>query len=153
MSAHILLVTGSRVLASSMHEERARTLLHTALRGADPTLIVTGDADGPDDWAASWAAEHAIGLRIYALDGWVRDGGRLLRPWLKEPRDAGAFCRPLDRNAAMVRETAAQRERGAHVEAVALEASWSATHGTQHTIGLLRGQRVEITRITFERSK
>lgn len=153
MSTRILLVTGSRVLAAAMHEERARALLTAFCEAHAPTMVVVGDADGPDDWAASWAVEHAIDLRIYALDGWVHDGGKLLRSWSKASRAPGAFCSSLDRNAVMVREAAAQRERGAHVEAVALEASWSATHGTQHTIGLLRGQRVEITRITFERGK
>lgn len=151
MSARLLLVTGSRVLAAADYEQRACALLAAHAEHYAPTIVVCGDADGPDSWAASWAVAHAIDLRIYALDGWVHSAGKLLRPWSKEPRDAATFCKPLDRNAAMVRETAAQRERGAHVEAVALEASWSATHGTQHTIGLLRGQRVEITRITFER--
>jgi len=148
----ILLVTGSRVLASSMHEERAKALLAAYCEAYAPTLIVTGDADGPDDWAASWAIEHAIDLRIYALDGWVHTAGQLRRPWSKAPRAPGTFCDPLDRNAAMVREVAEQRAKGAHVEVFGLEAVWSSTRGTAHTLGKARAAGLAITRITFERS-
>lgn len=153
MSARILLVTGSRVLVASTHEERAKGLLHAAMLAVGPTLVVAGDADGPDEWAATWAAERGIDLRIYALDGWVHSAGKLLRPWAKEPGTPGVFRKPLARNVAMVRETAAQRANGAHVEAVGVEAAWSATMGTAHTLAAARGRGLSITRITFERSE
>lgn len=150
MSARILLVTGSRVLASSMHEERAKALLAAYCEAYAPTLIVTGDADGPDDWAASWAIEHAIDLRIYALDGWVHTAGQLRRPWSKAPRAPGTFCDPLDRNAAMVRDVARQARRGATVQVVAIEADWSSTKGTAHTVGVARDCALPITHVRFE---
>lgn len=152
MSARILLVTGSRVLVATTHEERAKALLAAYCEAHAPTMIVVGDADGPDEWAATWAATRNHDLRIYALDGWVHSAGKLLRPWSKEPRAPGTFCKPLDRNAVMVRETAEQRAKGAHVEALGLEALWSTTRGTAQTLGKARKAGLAITHITFERS-
>jgi hypothetical protein len=153
MSGRILLVTGSRVLVATTHEERAKAMLTAFCEAHAPTMIVVGDADGPDEWAATWAATRALDLRIYALDGWVHSASKLRRPWSKEPRAPGTFCKPLDRNAVMVRETAEQRAKGAHVEVVGLEALWSTTHGTAHTLGKAKEAGLAITRITFERSK
>lgn len=148
--SRILLVTGSRVLAASTHEERAKALLAAYCEAHAPTMIVVGDADGPDEWAATWAATRNRDLRIYALDGWVHSAGKLLRPWSKEPRAPGTFCKPLARNVAMVRETAEQRAKGAHVEALGLEAAWSATMGAAHTLAAARGAGLSITRIVFD---
>ncbi len=152
MTTRILLVTGSRALVASTHEERARALLHAAMLALGPTVVVTGDADGPDFWAATWAAERGIDLRVYALDGWVHSAGKLLRPWVKEPGTPGVFQRPLVRNMAMVREAARQIERNSHVEVLALEALWSTTKGTAQTLGKARKAGLPITRITFGRS-
>lgn len=145
MSARILLVTGSRALEGSAHEERARVLLATFCESYAPTMIVAGDANGPDDWAATWATARNHDLRIYGLDGTVSDGGRVLRRWTT----AEEFS-PLDRNVAMVRGTAAQRAKGAHVEAVGIEAAWSATMGAAHTLAAARGAGLSITRIVFD---
>lgn len=153
MTARILLVTGSRVLVATTHEERAKAMLTAFCEAHAPTMIVVGDADGPDDWAATWAATRNHDLRIYALDGWVHSAGTFRRPWSKASRAPGSFCDPLDRNAVMVSETAAQRAKGAHVEVLGLEALWSTTHGTAYTLDKARKAGLPITHITFERIK
>lgn len=75
-----------------------------------------------------------LGVRIYGLDGFVKhaDGARIRR-WT----ESEGFT-PLDRNAAMVRDVARQARRGATVQVVAIEADWSSTKGTAHTVGLAR---------------
>jgi hypothetical protein len=151
MTARILLVTGSRAFVSTPHEApraRAQALLVAFCDVAHPTLIVCGDAEGPDDWAAMLATHNRLDLRVYGLDGTVCDGGRVLRRWAPEPSQ-GARFNPLDRNAAMVRETAAQRARGAHVEVLAIEAAWSATKGTAHTVAQAEKEGLAVTRISI----
>lgn len=145
----ILLVTGSRALAAADYEQRACALLAAHAEHYAPTIVVCGDADGPDSWAASWATSTGRGLRIYALDGWVYDE-RLarLRQWHDGPASS-----PLARNVAMVNETAAQRAKGWDVEALGLEARWSDTQGTARALAAARGAGLPITRITFERGK
>ncbi len=152
MTSRILLVTGSRVLEGTAFADRARALLSSTLRGLpDRSIVVTGDARGPDAWAAELTTgDHlALALRVYALDGWVYDErAARMRRWSAEGANT-----PLARNVAMVGETAAQRAKGWDVEAFGLEARWSDTQGTAHTLAAARGAGLEITRITFERSK
>lgn len=153
MSTRILLVTGSRVLEGSPEQGDALEYLRLAISRFMPTVIVVGDARGPDAWAAEHVAIMAqstkpIALRLYSLDSWVTDErADTVRRWTT----AEKFT-PHDRNAAMVRETAAQRAKGAHVEVFGLEATWSGTRGTAHTLGKARAAGLAITRITFERS-
>ena len=143
----ILLVTGSRVLAAADYEQRACALLAAFAEHYAPTIVVCGDADGPDSWAASWATSTGRGLRIYALDGWVYDEhAARFRRW-----SAGGANEPLDRNVVMVADVAWQRTKGVHVEAFGIEAVWSSTRGTAHTLGKARAAGLPITRITFER--
>ncbi len=151
MSTRILLVTGSRVLEGSEFEDRAKRLLSMTLHSLpEQSIVVVGDASGPDAWAVEFTSRAKIGLRIYALDGWVydRDMARCRR-WHLDEKTAPE---PLPRNVAMVRGVAAQRPR-AHVEVLGLEALWSTTHGTAHTLGKAKEAGLAITRITFERSK
>lgn len=152
MSGRILLVTGSRVLEGSAHEEAAKAILRAMADVLSPSVVVAGDAKGPDDWAASWVDDTArAALRIYALDGWVYDERRE-RKRLWRPADKG-HATPLARNVAMVREVARQLDRGARVHVLGLEAKWSETQGTAHTLGAARAQGFEITRVTFEAAK
>lgn len=150
MTSRILLVTGSRVLVGSEFEDRAKRLLSMTLHSLpEQSIVVVGDASGPDAWAAEYASGMGIALRIYALDGWVYDE-RLarLRQWHDGPASS-----PLARNVAMVNETAAQRAKGWDVEALGLEARWSDTQGTARALAAARGAGLPITRITFERGK
>lgn len=149
MTARILLVTGSRVLVGSEFEDRAKRLLSMTLHSLpEKSIVVVGDASGPDAWATEYASGSGIALRIYALDGWVYD--RELQRQRRWHLDKTTTTSPLDRNAAMVRETAAQRAKGAHVEALGLEAAWSATMGAAHTLAAARGAGLSITRIVFD---
>lgn len=111
-----------------------------------PTVIVCGDAEGPDDWASTWAATRSRDLRIYGLDGTVSDGGRVLRRWIPA-RTPGYRFNPLLRNTTMVVETATQRKRGAHAEVIAIEAGWSTSHGTAHTVTNAERAGLAVTRI------
>ena len=149
MTARILLVTGSRAFASTTHDaprDRAQALLVAFCDIVAPSLIVCGDAEGPDDWAAMLAAHRNLDLRVYGLDGSVSDGGRVLRRWIPA-REPGHRFNPLDRNHAMVAETQAQRARGAHVELFAIEAAWSSTKGTAHTIAIARRWSLATTHV------
>lgn len=149
MTARILLVTGSRALDGSASESAARAVLTAIAETFSPSVVVAGDAKGPDDWAASWVDDTArAALRIYALDGWVYNERRE-RARLWRPVDKGRAT-PLARNVAMVREVARQLDRVARVHVLGLEARWSETQGTAHTLGAARAQGFEITRVTFE---
>lgn len=149
MTARILLVTGSRALEGCGSEDAAKAILRAVASAFCPSIVVAGDARGPDDWAASWVGElHGAGLRVYSLDGWVYDEQPAqLRRW--RAKDQGEST-PLARNVAMVAEVARQRDRGAEVLVLGLEAKWSATQGTAHTLGAARAKGFEITRVTFE---
>lgn len=153
MTARILLVTGSRVLAGSDREQTARALLSALVFALpDRSIVVTGDAPGPDAWAIESATSSLLSLRrrVYALDGWVYDErGERARRWHLDKTAPS----PLDRNEVMVREVAEQRAKGAHVEVFGMEAVWSATRGTAHTLGKARAAGLPITRITFERGE
>lgn len=135
MSGRILLVTGSRALEGSTEQRTAMALLRTVFETFVPAFVVAGDARGPDEWAIEIAANNEATLpyvRIYGLDGFVKlANGARVRRWT----DAEKFT-PLDHNAAMVRDVARQARKGAMVQVLALEASWSATKGTAHTAGL-----------------
>jgi hypothetical protein len=151
MTPRILLVTGSRVLEGSEFEDRAKRLLSMTLHSLpEKSIVVVGDASGPDAWATEYASGLGIALRIYALDGWVYDRHMArCRRWHLDEKTAPE---PLPRNVAMVRGVAAQRPR-AHVEALGLEALWGTTHGTAYTLDKARKAGLPITHITFERSK
>ena len=151
----VLLVTGSRALVGSPYEERAKMMLAEHIERLCPSLVVAGDAPGPDSWAIDQAAAIYASTRIYGLDGLVRGAsGTVFQAW--DPRSswpAPTRSNPLDRNAAMVRDVAELRAKGAHVEVLWLEAAWSATKGTAHTLAKARAAGLEITRIVFERGK
>jgi len=139
--ARILLVTGSRALEDSAQEADARGLLRAFAEIAAPSVVVAGDARGPDEWAIEWAAMCGIPTRMWSLDGWIYDEhkARNVDWWKADKKRRGtesALPKPLQRNLAMVRSAAAKARWGAHVQVLALEASWSATKGTAHTAGL-----------------
>lgn len=147
MTARILLVTGSRALVGSSDEATARAMLAAFVDAYRPSIVVAGDAAGPDEWAIDRAVTTGVGSRIYRLDGTVADAaGRVLRRW-----GEGS---PLDRNTAMVLDVRDQRDKsGAEVRLLALEALYSRTKGTAHTVGRAAYYSIHTTRVTFERSK
>lgn len=153
MTARVLLVTGSRALDKSPEAAQAGAILNVIATAFAPTVIVAGDASGPDEWAIDLAVARRIDTRIYALDGNVRRAdGTVLRQWaamLDGDRDARTW--PLNRNAVMVRDAA--RIDGAAVLVLALEAGWSATKGTAHTVGRAERHGLAVTRVTFTRER
>ncbi len=150
MTSRILLVTGSRALDGSTEEQTARAMLRAFIEQFAPGFVVAGDARGPDEWAVDIASSNGATLphvRIYGLDGWVKSAdSKDVRRWTTAEKFS-----PLDRNAAMVREVAVQYAKGAFVRVLGLEAAWSATKGTAHTITAARRAGLSVTRITFER--
>lgn len=156
MSARIVLVTGSRALVGSPREYLARALLTSALSiEPDSTVIVTGDAPGPDEWAREHTMPGSLfehPQRIWSLDGWIYDEhGSKSKRWDcgHEAERSNAKQWPLLRNRLMVRSCAARARDGAVVEVLALEAEWSKTHGTGHTVNVARDCGLAIVRIAI----
>lgn len=148
----ILLVTGSRALVGSAHEAQARAILSAMVFGLpDGAVVVAGDASGPDEWAIRDAASGllALNFRIYSLDGGVYDGSAArVRRWdhgLEDKRGSKGW--PLLRNRLMVRDCARERDRGATVTVLALEAEWSRTKGTAQTVGVARDCGLAVTHV------
>lgn len=149
MNERILLVTGSRALVGSDRERTARTMLRALVFALpDESIVVAGDAPGPDAWAIESAMSSLLALRhrVFALDGWVYNERRE-RAW--QWTHASAYT-PLDRNEAMVRAVARRRAHGADVEVIGLEAPWSRTKGTAHTLRIASESGLRITRVSFE---
>lgn len=155
--ARILLVTGSRALAESSHEAQARAILSAVVFSlSDGAVVVAGDASGPDAWATHDAGSGLLALhqRIYSLDGWVYDeSAARVRQWSsghEAERESKPHAWPLLRNRLMVRACAAQRAKGAVVEVLALEALWSKSQGTAHTVGVARDCGLPVVHVRFE---
>lgn len=153
----VLLVTGSRSLALHPGAEAwARGLIHAALVGTD--LLIVGDADGPDAWAASVGASIVHDeVHVYLTRG--RDAGWIISP--DEDGEASYHGRwgragethPLQRNAAMVRAAAARAAIGHDVRVLALldgtkrdAPGKRATRGTEHTAGLAERAGIVVQR-------
>jgi hypothetical protein len=141
----LVLVTGSRALAG---RDGAETWLVEHLGALAPCVLVTGDARGPDAWAAQWGRDRQATItRTYRLSGavctadlnepvgwWAR---RDERPPMPDDNRAlwGAWC--LHRDRRMVRHVA-RRAADYEVTVLALRSSTSATHGTEFTVGRAR---------------
>lgn len=147
----IALVCGSRSLADNPATEAwARHIIECISDHAD--VIVAGDAEGPDKWAADRVfrlrSEHLRG-RFYDLDGVVYDAaGTPLGRWATrdvplDPRDPRWRRWPLVRNAAMVRAVALRARRDRRpVSLYALVDPGSRTQGTMHTVTLARAMGI-----------
>jgi hypothetical protein len=154
MSARILLVTGSRALEGSAYEAQARAMLAAYASAFAPSLVVAGDAGGPDAWAAEWAAAtQGVGLRVYSLDGDVYDEHAARLRWWPVLEGTEGKSLPLQRNASMVWETAEQQRKDAVVEVFALHAAWSKTAGTLHTWSASRARGLRGTLVRFEEAE
>ena len=145
----LVLVTGSRALAGVV---AARQWVDDRLGALTPAVLVTGDACGPDAWAASWARRHKSWCRLhltsdpnplrrYDLRGRITDtDDRTTGAWTtaEPPADDavralwGAWC--LHRDRVMVRHVARRADRYA-VTVLALTSRSSDTKGTAFTVG------------------
>lgn len=132
----LALVTGSRALAGNAD---ARAWLRARLDVLAPAVVVTGDARGPDAWAAEWCSASRASAVVYRLDGRVVTPFGPPTLWTPEPppaRDAGralwsAWC--LHRDRVMVQHVARRADRYA-VTVLALTSQASTTQGTAYTV-------------------
>jgi hypothetical protein len=149
----IIICTGSRTLADDPRAVTwARTILARELASA--TLVVAGDARGPDTWAHDiaqgmvkpidcerWCVAGHV-LRWNALPGrvggWSFAGDWAEMDTLRDPRK-----RPLARNAAMV-NLYGPPDRESTIRLVALIDPASRTQGTQHTVTLARAAGINV---------
>jgi hypothetical protein len=137
VSLHTLLVvTGSRTIAADPRAEAwARGILSDRIFALpDGSVLVTGDAAGPDAIAQEYAGSTLLAVRraVYALDGWIHYEGERASRWTMEPpRRDRTF--PLERNIAMIRD-AASRSGYARKLCLALVDPSSRTKGTLHTV-------------------
>lgn len=147
MTARVLLVTGSRALADTPAAEawaRAQIVdhCHHAWWGKPPTLIVTGDARGPDTYAVEYARANHVPHERWGLDGYreqYRNGGGIATRWWPEGTPQLHPKRwPLERNRRMVEGVAEMRVAGASVRVFSLTAAWARTQGTAHTVARAR---------------
>jgi len=133
----LVLVTGSRALAGN---DAAYAWLVDRMAARTPCLVVTGDARGPDSWAAAWTRTYRAGLRRYDLTARITGGAPSGARWTKAeppPDDAGralwaAWC--LHRDRVMVQHVARRADRYA-VTVLALTSRASDTKGTAFTVG------------------
>ena len=137
----IVVVTGSRSFSGN---SAARAWLRERLTALAPKLVVTGDAIGPDFWAAEWAAEFGVPCLVYGLDGaafliFFENGEKrtVVQRWTEEKVPArGTFESrrwPLKRNDAMV-AFAASRLPESPVLVVGLPNPDATTQGTGYTL-------------------
>jgi hypothetical protein len=138
----LLLVTGARALTDTHAAATwAIALVRAAIDGlpADSGLY-TGDARGPDAWAAACAAERGVHTVEYRLDGNRWHDGRPYAPWCVGEgvrADPGSRRWPLERNRVMVGHAADLAHIALYdVRVLALLAPWARTHGTWHTATL-----------------
>jgi hypothetical protein len=140
MSMRVLLVTGSRALRDTEASESwARAIIEGTIADLpSASIVVAGDAAGPDRWALRAASRRGLRTRSYRLDG-VRFDGRngLATRWCEPERLAQFSVRrlPLERNRVMVQEIAGAVSSWS---TLALFAPWAKRHGTAHTAQLVR---------------
>lgn len=157
----VLLVTGSRSLAAIPGAEAwARGLIREALEGV--SLLIVGDAAGPDAWAWEIAAQMPAAERLH-MSQWCCDGSlrSIDRHPDRVPRKSvewwsSAPQHPLRRNEAMVDHAKGYRWRQWEVTALALldgtkrdAPGHRATRGTEHTAALAERAGIKVTRRTW----
>lgn len=96
-----------------------------AMLPGDPRIL-TGGAEGPDQWATAWARRSDLPWSVMRPDGTRLDDGQVSR-WSPVP------VYPLTRNLAMVRVVAEHAHRGAALVVGFVDPA-SRKHGTDHTL-------------------
>jgi len=152
---HVLVVTGARVLRQTPAAAAwARARLTAAIEalprggGAYRSVLVTGDAPGPDAWAVEIATALNIRRVVYALDGRRHENGVAGAWWAHAHELAWRDNRrwPLLRNGVMIKECAfLARERGNAVIVCGVRAGWATTQGTAHTLTQARAANLVVS--------
>lgn len=154
MSAQVVIVTGARILADDARAVAwAREILSRELASA--TLVVAGDARGPDQWAHEiaqgmvapiprerWCVNGTVERRA-ATGGWCASWR-----WDDASTPQDYRRRPLARNAAMIAGHDPFRTH-ATVRLVALHHALAKTQGTAHTVSLARKAGIDVTEHTW----
>lgn len=156
----ILLVSGSRILADD--ERAARWARGFITRAWDedprPTVVVTGDARGPDTWARIEAVQRLVPFYCYASSGRIvgKDGKDFGR-WTKhDPPERGANRAEwaawlLHRDRVMAQHVARRFREGATARVLALVHQASPTKGTDYTVGRCRALGLNVQREEYAR--
>ena len=149
----ILLVCGSRTLgATTPMRSWVLDRISEALDGV--SLVVAGDAYGPDTCAHVLAFTRALTAARWHVDGRVQY--RLLLDWMDEARwdtdgtTADPRKRPLARNLAMVAWCADRLRAGDTVRCLALIDRASKSHGTEHTAAACERAGIVVVRRVWE---
>jgi len=155
---HILVVSGKRRLTTQPDGPRG---VYDDLRvvATDAEVVVTGDAEGPDQWAAEVARELQKRCLVYALDGAIHEGSRdgpVVGTWASRgaarPDPAhGAACRQwcLARNTVMVAHVAKKVRGGRRARVVGyLSYLPVATAGTEQTLRTAEESALFVRRLT-----
>lgn len=120
----LVLVCGSRSLLDVPGAEARVCAILATLPGAP--RILTGGAEGPDQWATAWARRRGLPWSVMRPDGVRLDDGQATR-WSPVP------VYPLDRNVAMIR-VVAEHARSAPALVVGFVDPASRSRGTDHTL-------------------
>lgn len=150
---NVLLVTGSRSLASNREAERAVTYWFSDLDPMRVDLVVAGGSHGPDMWAELEARTSSVPYERWQLDGRVVESERphANRRWC--PEDGPPVDRrrvPLVRNEMMVKATALRARLGDNVVCVGFVDPNSRTRGTDHTLRLARQAGIWCARYVWQ---
>lgn len=147
MADLVVICCGSRALADDPAAVRwAREILSRELASA--SLVVAGDACGPDGIATDFAANRGKRVETWSKFGTVLTLRGVDRRWTTDPlpdSPASWRSRLLARNAAMVAYYAGRE----NVRMVALRHAASTTHDTTHTVGLARAAGIDVSDWTW----
>lgn len=146
----LLVVTGSRALNDTRASKTwALRILAEHVFAGDVDVVVTGACRrSPDDWADHLANSRTSWGTVAHVIRWPVPGGSLtdhcdeggpykvVRGHFVRLRDADRYpyTTPLERNAAMIRWAADQRDAGHVVRVLGLRAPWATTGGTAATL-------------------
>lgn len=141
----ILMVSGSRTLCAHA-ESRARVVAAMQPHLVGVTLVIAGDAKGPDRWALDEAYRLGIDWERWAFAPPTVDGTlRATLRWTEQRRVS-----PLDRNRAMVLDVA---KRFPNALVLGFVDPASSTHGTDHTLTIARSARLRVVRLVFDAAR
>jgi len=165
----VLLVTGSRALEQlqAVRPKAHADLQQLIMALPDNSIVVSGDARGPDDWSRTIAMNRYLthvcydryGERV-AMRYATQPSGRMRaeitdhRHWTN---DAEAHTPEqwkellLRRDRVMVHEIVkAHEEKKIEASVVALIASWSRTHGTEYTANKAEKSGLKVERLWYD---
>lgn len=145
MSRAVLLVSGSRSLARSVEasgwaKAQIASRLDRLASGGAEVHVLSGGADGPDQWAVELASKRSLSWVAYTPAGWRLSNTSPQRRWSERS------VHPLARNEVLVKCALAAVKMGWSALVLGLVDAGSATHGTEHTLGLAKDAELIVER-------